>query len=873
MICYQKNKRRPPVLPCQPGQFWAAVNSPETMWKIETRREVCRLVDEARQSGNSEPLQRWLKDSDYQKFCLEQTSGDNAETFKALSDEEKLLRFADYEKNELECFVFGARQFDQTATKKNANKKAYRRLLSAIHLNGLFMFDADHLTEDPRLVYERTLRPDFPWEVVLAHKTSSGCGLRLVCKARMDIGNIADNQIELARALGVVADDSCIDASRISFAPMKDDIYYINEHELFNYYNKEFDEKYCMEYRMGHTGPTDDSHSFGNATADGAAAKRTKSHQAPLPARDGQSEAPAEPIDWLGYNLQHIIDARFDGDLPSREKKSRHRESLRLAADLLIMLDGDKQLTLSALMQQPWVREIIAERGQTEQDDILAYADEKKREREKKNPMLPIPSRQMLGAIERATGKTYKEIVMPGTDVCEPLPLDEWGGQIEQMFDTFPLLREVCKNRHRGAYPSILFVSASLLGTLMTRTWYHFYFEPTEERRLNYCIFMIGDPSAGKSIAGKLYKYLAKPITEADRVGNEAINEYKKTVKERNTSDKEKRKDALKEPDPIIRCFGSRTANGVFIENMVRAVEMVGPKPLHLHLLTFDSELDNQTNLTKAGSWIDKSVFELKAFHNEEDSQSYKNTDSVNGPFDVFWNFIYTGTPISLRKKVNEHNIGTGLAMRLACIPMPSSHFQMAPLNRDLVYDTSAEDLMTDWAYKLDKVSGELPLWPLVEHVWHWCDEHMKLAEISDDRADEMLIKRVPYYGISVAIPFILMRHWDEWQQSRTISFDEKDFELSTLVMNIQYRCQHYYFGEYARNYFDDQNRDSTLRNRSVRYMDCYAQLPNEFDYDDVMRVFKVARSYSYTIISRFQKDKLIEKNDNKKFIKLRKTI
>ena len=149
----------------------------------------------------------------------------------------------------------------------------------------------------------------------------------------------------------------------------------------------------------------------------------------------------------------------------------------------------------------------------------------------------------------------------------------------------------------------------------------------------------------------------------------------------------------------------------------------------------------------------------------------------------------------------------------------------------------------------------------------------MKLAEISDDRADEMLIKRVPYYGISVAIPFILMRHWDEWQQSRTITFDEKDFELSTLVMNIQYRCQHYYFGQYARNYFDDQNRDATTRNRSVRYMDCYAQLPDEFDYDDVMRVFKVARSYSYTIISRFQKDKLIEKNDNKKFIKLRKTI
>jgi hypothetical protein len=136
-----------------------------------------------------------------------------------------------------------------------------------------------------------------------------------------------------------------------------------------------------------------------------------------------------------------------------------------------------------------------------------------------------------------------------------------------------------------------------------------------------------------------------------------------------------------------------------------------------------------------------------------------------------------------------------------------------------------------------------------------------------------MLIKRVPYYGISIAIPFILMRHWDEWEQNRSITFDEKDFDLSTLAMNIQYRCQHYYFGEYARNYYEDQNRDSTTRNRSVRYMDCYAQLPDEFGYDDVIKVFCVNKDYSYTIISRFQKDKLIKKTKNKKFVKLKKAI
>ena len=112
-------------------------------------------------------------------------------------------------------------------------------------LSRLFMFDGDHLPLDPYEVYERTKKPGFPWQLRLAHKTSSGNGLRLVCEARPEIGNIADNQIELARELGLlgmrgttgkpVTDNSCVDASRISYAPRMKDIYYIDENNLFNH--------------------------------------------------------------------------------------------------------------------------------------------------------------------------------------------------------------------------------------------------------------------------------------------------------------------------------------------------------------------------------------------------------------------------------------------------------------------------------------------------------------------------------------------------------------------------------------------------------------------------------------------------------------
>jgi hypothetical protein len=106
------------------------------------------------------------------------------------------------------------------------------------------MFDGDHMPMNPFEIFQRTQVAGFPWRVLLAHKTSSGHGLRLVCEARPEVGNIADNQIELARELKLLdvigttgkplVDDSCIDASRISYAPRREDIYYIDEERLFD---------------------------------------------------------------------------------------------------------------------------------------------------------------------------------------------------------------------------------------------------------------------------------------------------------------------------------------------------------------------------------------------------------------------------------------------------------------------------------------------------------------------------------------------------------------------------------------------------------------------------------------------------------------
>ena len=254
---WQENQFWGECLPCTAALFRTVVTSAVVANIIGTRQSIEKAIDE----GLS--LSHWLQDADFCKFCWKQEQRPRAGAdFAALSVEKKLMQWTNSLKMSLPCFIFAVREFEAVTKTDRVGKPVQdaagnpvmfrRRLQPNIKaLSGLFMFDADHLPFDPQEVYVRTQKPQFPWEVRLAHKTSSGHGLRLVCEAHHEIGNIADNQIELARELGLlgmkgttgkpVTDNSCIDASRISYAPRLSDIYFINEQNLFN-------NKYLYEY-------------------------------------------------------------------------------------------------------------------------------------------------------------------------------------------------------------------------------------------------------------------------------------------------------------------------------------------------------------------------------------------------------------------------------------------------------------------------------------------------------------------------------------------------------------------------------------------------------------------------------------------------
>jgi len=902
MITFQENTHFSQALPCTKEEFWAQVRKPNTAWRIDARRAIIAAVEASKTQGVA-AIQTWLNNGDYQKFLLKKQNLKKKaaiEAWNAKTDAEKLLAFAQEIKDNSVAFIYSCYEFDETQTEKG--RPFRHRRLADCHLNGLVMLDIDHVENPMQIWYKLREDEELMKKVALVHITSSTFGLRIVAVADNNLGNLADNQIVLAEKLGQKPDESCIDATRNSFAPKEEDILFINEEILFEYYNEEFDKRYTQLYRekktqpLYHEFPSDVEGRSTQGTGTTVPCEHsTGGSQSPVcrseaaEGSDISSQTPdSSKIKWRGYDIQGIIDARYGDKLPCADDSNRHKESLKLATDLLLMLDGDKKTVQRIIEAQSWVQEIIAERDEDVAQTVESAA-ECVAQKEKKFAN-SLPSKAMLEAVKTATGKNYQEIVSEKGESGKRSEntinsqLDAWGAEFEAMFDDFPMLKDVCYGLKRSQYPAAVFVAGGVLMTLMTRCWYRFYHRPHQERRLNCSLYIIGHPASNKSMADDIYKILSVPVVAADKAGKAALNRYKQDQKKKAAN-----KEGKDKPQGIIRIHPARTSNGQLIQDMLNAKETIDGKEIQLHMFTFDTELDNATTLQQGGSWINKQSMELKAFHNEEDGQMYQNSDSPVDEFNVTWNYIYTGTPMALKKKVNERNFGSGLSTRLAVLPMPKTNCEMIAFEDMANIDWQRLDRMKTWAYKLDTRFGELPLWDLVKKLYDWTESHMEdcKEDSTEDQRDalELMLKRVPYHALNYSAPFIDMRHWSSLHQDGSYwkgdyQTDDTDWKLCELIARIQFATQQRFFSVMAEKYFCDMNNDVQITNQQhyQKSIDGYNRLPDVFTFQDVKQSYGYNGENSvYTKLRRLQKKNLIEKitegEDAGKFRKINKMI
>lgn len=783
---------------------------------------------------------------DYQKWLAAELKKDERRRNKRVpeGDLKRVQCYISQLKSSLPAVILTANFTEST---DRWGRKGLWRIQANGYLTGIAVLDADHVPHPEAIVKEWLSREDFnDLSILWIFITPSGQGIKVAFKAREDWGNLQDNAYEMAETLGVLdyADGQTKNSDHSHFVPKACDVKYIDWQGLFGYENPAFEQRYGEAYRRGESEPT--KAKWQEFERQRKAARKRDATAGERADATATSSKPTPATVELTERDEAVIKALNDyypDSLPEGQKHPTFTEET--SHWLCWVTDNDPDKAVAMALRLKWVMNWV-NRQPNEIEDLIHTASKKKL-----LTRCPKALKELLQkvGIDKGTATTT------GSD--DDLPFAEWIEKIRGLFDVYPCVREICEPHPEKLWPFLLFAAAAFIGTDMTLCYWYFYDQPEKKRRLNYNVLGIGDPAVGKAPLERIESLLTEPMDQSDQLANDAINNYKE-----NSLAKGANKDKEGKPKVIVRKHGARTSNNVFINDMVNAWVEVDGERVQMHMLTTDTEALNSIKMQKGGQWIDKNIMEIKAWSNERDSQQYANLDSVTGPFYVYWNLVRTCTPPALKVLVNERNFGSGYPLRLYALPVPDKGFDMIPLRRKSQKALDADEVVRQWGYRMDKRQGELPIWPLVEHAWHWTNDRMEIAAFNEDKADRMLLKRCSVNGLCIAAPWVDMRHWDEREKTGTYEPDDTDKALLELVLDIQYRTQRHYFYELARNYFDEQTKDATtFRRRTTRFEQCFQRLSEEFTTEQFTSAFGYANNHSASkTIERLIKDKAIER-------------
>ena len=847
MIVFQPNIDKPTQELCEQA-LKGMMEHPENNELVDNYRLMKRRMAEALvRQAVEEFVNEVVATDGYKRWLASELKKDERRSKKRMptSDLERVKLYISQKKTSLPAVIPTVTHF--TESKDRWGRIGLWRVQSNGYLSGLDVVDGDHVPNPEARIEEWLQREDFKdLGIVWIFITPSGEGVKVVFKAREEWGNLIDNSYQMADMLGILdyCDSQTKNSDHAHFIPKANDVKYIDWEALFTYENPAYEQKYGEAYRRGESEPTQPrwqelerlrkearKQTAGNATM--------QSTNAAQP----QVETPVE-LSQEDEAFIKVLNEYYGPSLPPHTKHDRMQTET--SHWLCYYNDNDAQKAIAMAHRLDWVKEWNPRPDEVE--DLCRSAAKKK--------LLTRYPKALKELMDKA-GISLEQTAVANKNVnpLSVLPFERWCDLIESFFDIYPCLREVCEPHPRRLWPFLLFASAAMMGTCMDLTYYYFYASESERTRLNYIIWGVGDPTSGKHSLERLMNLLLAPIIAEGEIADESTNTWKE-----NTDAKGANKEKDLRPAIFNRIFGYRSSNSEFIRSMINCKEEVDGEMMGRHMVTVSSEKDLE--IGKAGSWISRSNMLLLSFHGEYDDQHYSNKQSVSGRYRVFWNMVETFTPPTLTKLVNERSVNSGLDTRTATIPMGEDDFKMLPLRRKEDSKTAEyNETLKQWAYRLDQRRGELPIWPLVEHVHKWCDDRRSIAEFNDrDKADWLLVKRVPYYGISISVPYIDMRHWQERENTGTYTIDAQDLALCDLVLDIQYRTQIFWYYELHHQYYENQLRDAAKQcRRTTKFQECFRLLSEEFTTEQFSNTFGYANNRAgQKTLQRLEDDKAI---------------
>lgn len=783
-----------------------------------------------------------------------------ARTYKAMGNDASYA----LAKKQLPLLIFSASDFDISHQKRKDGSEGPEgkwRTQATSHLNGLAVLDIDHV-KNPKEIYDRIWKEHKDcflwddnnpyWKILFVFVTPSNEGAKFVFTADPKVGNIADNQIEFSKFLGLANDISIKDSSRGQFATTEDDVLYLDE-RVVSYYDPEFEAKYGSEYRNGNSAPTKQENKKKNENSN------ENNHQSNHESNQ-VNNVNEEELMYGSIPVRELA-VRYSDRYGSPVEGDRHRSLIKVAGHLRYLVDNNPQKLKVALRALPWVREWEQkESNAREIDDIADEVCGYRMWRE-----LPKALQSVLQGENTDVHRGVNAMEGSPSECAIRSDSEALADRLRPLLADDPVYATCCSHLSDGNKVAGVFAAGGMFATLATRVHYLHY--DGEQHRMNPQVFIIGKPASGKSFADDFNKSIMAVLRAADEPGRAAERDFKKENNRRKTLPKGQKGDKpLDAPEVCIRNLPSRTSNAVFYKRQLNAKELVDGEILPLHLYMFDSELDSSVTAQSGGSWIGKHDLELKAFHNEFSGVDYANADSVNEVIQVFWNQVVTGTDVSLSKKINMRNVNDGLCSRIAICRMETKDYVMIDKGN---YEEKKRinEAMKKWGERFDALKGEVYVPKLVDHCYKLCEKAAKAAQLEDDHVLDYFRKRAVFYAEWFTIIRVLGKAMQEHDKDEKVDImkpkiSQSDLDFAEFIFDTIVYYQDVFFGsmleevwQNATNAFVMRKQTKTSRNEKL-----FDALPMTFDRKQVQDLLGLAYGAAAQQCTRWLKQGMIKK-------------
>ena len=513
--------------------------------------------------------------------------------------------------------------------------KTGQRKADLMEPTGLVMLDIDHC-EKPRECFEHVKAHLGDLQLLAAHITPSGKGLRLVLRNLSDFDTITDNIVAMAKQIEVSdygdVDTVCKDLSRISFLVPKDEWLLLSE-ELFA----------DAEVFVKEAG--------GSITAEKSEKKNKAKNDDAMPPEDTHDY---DGYRYNGFLVTDIIAKYCQKYWPKTgqpDPGKRHMFYNQMVVDFRNLVDNDKKI-LHALLPR------FGHSAEETWAQCKSICTRNTKTRHSKEFYFFLKDN---GYYQTQAGNEEEGIELGDED-----PYADVQELIRKMPKLPPVFREYVNSAPDYFKIPMVFALLPVMGTLTS--YLSAIYADGELHTTSFISIIYAPPSSGKSFVKRVVDKLLADIKARDLVSAAREMIYMNVVNRKGSNDKAPE-------DPKVTMRNMPPINSL-PELLIKMRNNQG-----YHMFTYCEEMDTWNKGSKSQGGDKNDMFRI-AWDNGTYGQAYKSTGTFKGEVNLFWNVLITGTINQVHRYFKD--IENGLITRCSFTDLGDQRFADMPIFKRL---------------------------------------------------------------------------------------------------------------------------------------------------------------------------------------------